>query len=183
LTGERTGYFKGFGSVDGLVRELRRANAERFVACAQNHDQVGNRALGDRLPSDAHRVALACVLFSRYLPLVFMGEEYDERNPFQFFTDHIDPAIADATREGRRAEVERTTGSGADAPDPQARETFERSKLLPRDPDPLVRELLTLRPTLPRELDVQVDGQRVALTRGPARLVLDISAKTAELDA
>jgi maltooligosyltrehalose trehalohydrolase len=110
-----------------------------------------------------------------------LGVEYDEQRPFQFFTDHIDPAIAEATREGRRAEVERTTGSGSDAPDPQAVETYERSKLERRDPDALIRELLALRPTLPRELDVNVDGTRVTLTRGEATLELDFDAKRVEL--
>ncbi len=181
LTGETTGYFADFGTVDGLVRELRRDRPERFVVAAQNHDQVGNRAFGDRLPPDAHRVALACVLFSLSTPLVFMGEEYDEQRPFQFFTDHIDPAIAEATRKGRRAEVERTSGAGGEAPDPQAVETFENSKVEPREPVPLFTELLALRPTLPRELEVRVDGQRVALARGTATLVLDLEAKTAEL--
>ncbi|MFL6067514.1 MAG: alpha-amylase family glycosyl hydrolase [Gaiellaceae bacterium] len=181
LTGETTGYFADFGSIDGLVRELRRESPERFVACAQNHDQVGNRAFGDRLPRDAHRVALACVLFALETPLIFMGEEYDEQKPFQFFTDHIDPAIAEATRKGRRAEVERTSGAGGEAPDPQAVETFERSKLEHREPDPLFRELLALRPRLPRSLDVSVDGKRVTLTRGDTTLQLDVDAKTVEL--
>jgi maltooligosyltrehalose trehalohydrolase len=183
LTGETAGYFKDFGSIDGVVRELTRERPERFVVAAQNHDQVGNRAFGDRLPRDAHRVALACILFALETPLVFMGEEYDEENPFQFFTDHIDPAIAEATREGRRAEVERTTGSGSDAPDPQARETFERSKLSHGEPADLYRELLSLRPKLPRELDVQVDGKRVTLARGAVRLELDFENKSVELHA
>jgi maltooligosyltrehalose trehalohydrolase len=181
LTGETAGYFKDFGSIDGVVRELTHERPERFVVAAQNHDQVGNRAFGDRLPTDAHRVALACVLFALETPLIFMGEEYDEQNPFQFFTDHIDPAIAEATRAGRRAEVERTTGFGKDAPDPQAKETFERSKLSHGEPDPLFRELLALRPKLPRGLDVRADGNRVTLTRGGATLALDFDAKTAEL--
>jgi hypothetical protein len=132
---------------------------------------------------EAHRVALACILFSLETPLIFMGEEYEEQKAFQFFTDHIDPAIAEATREGRRAEVERTSGSGGDAPDPQAVETFERSKLEHRDPDPLFRELLALRPKLPRTLDVSVDGKRVTLTRGDATLELDFDAKTVDLHA
>jgi maltooligosyltrehalose trehalohydrolase len=183
LTDEKTGYFEDFGTIDGLVSELRRQRPERFVVCAQNHDQIGNRAFGDRLPPDAHRVALACVLFSLETPLLFMGEEYEEQNPFLFFTDHIDPAIAEATREGRRREVERTSGSGGDAPDPQAVETFERSKLAPREPDPLFRELLALRRTLPRELDANADGQRVIMTRGAATLILDFAAKTVELRA
>jgi maltooligosyltrehalose trehalohydrolase len=181
LTGERAGYFKDFGTIEGLVRELRRPDGERFVACAQNHDQVGNRAFGDRLPPDAHRVALACVLFSLHTPLVFMGEEYDERNPFLFFTDHIDPAIAEATREGRRREIARTSGAAGDAPDPQDVGTFERSKLVPREPDPLSRELLALRPTLPRELEVAADDDRIVMRRGATSLVLDLGARTVEL--
>jgi maltooligosyltrehalose trehalohydrolase len=164
------------------VRELQRPQPERFIVCAQNHDQIGNRAFGDRLPPDAHRVALACVLFSLHTPLLFMGEEYGEQNPFLFFTDHIDPAIAEATREGRRREVERTSGSPGDAPDPQARETFERSKLAPRDPDSLFRELLSLRTTLPRELEVSTGGTQVTLTRGRATLVLDFAARSVELE-
>jgi maltooligosyltrehalose trehalohydrolase len=183
LTGETVGYFQDFGTIEGLVRELQRERPERFVVCAQNHDQVGNRAFGDRLPPAAHRVALACVLFAVETPLVFMGEEYDEQNPFQFFTDHIDPAIADATREGRRRDVERTSGSGGDAPDPQAVETFERSKLTHGEPAPLYRELLALRPTLPRTLDVNVEGKRLTLTRGDVSLELDFDAKTVELHA
>jgi maltooligosyltrehalose trehalohydrolase len=183
LTRETAGYFAGFGRIDGLVRELKRDQPERFVVCAQNHDQVGNRAFGDRLPPDAHRVALACILFALETPLLFMGEEYEEQRPFQFFTDHIDPAIAEATREGRRREVERTSGSGGDAPDPQAVETFERSRLEHAQPDPLFRELLALRPKLPRELDVHVDGNRVSLTRGEATLELDFETKTAGLRA
>jgi maltooligosyltrehalose trehalohydrolase len=181
LTGERSGYYKDFGTVEGLVRELRRPNAERFVACAQNHDQVGNRALGDRLAPAAHRVALACVLFSLHTPLLFMGEEYEEQNPFLFFTDHIDPTIAEATREGRRREIARTSGAGTVAPDPQALETFERSRPALREPDPLFRRLLALRKTLPRELDVTADGDRVILKRGETSLVLDLRARSVEL--
>ncbi|MGH3004111.1 MAG: alpha-amylase family glycosyl hydrolase, partial [Gaiellaceae bacterium] len=78
LTGEREGYYEPFGTMEGLVRELERPRPERLVVCAQNHDQVGNRAVGDRLPAEAHRVALAIVLFSLNTPLLFMGEEHDE---------------------------------------------------------------------------------------------------------
>jgi maltooligosyltrehalose trehalohydrolase len=181
LTGERRALYESFGSIDGLVRQLLRDRPERFVVCAQNHDQIGNRALGDRLPLDAHRVALACVLFSLSTPLLFMGEEYDENKPFQFFTDHIDPAIADATREGRKREVLKTTGTPGPQSDPQDEQTFERSTLEPRDADPLYRELLALRSDLPRELHVAADGNRVTMRRGEARLSLDFDAKTVEL--
>jgi maltooligosyltrehalose trehalohydrolase len=181
LTGERRALYEQFGSIDGLVRELRRANAERFVVCAQNHDQIGNRAQGDRLPPDAHRVALACVLFSLYTPLMFMGEEYDDGNPFPFFTDHVDPLVADATCEGRKVDVLWATGTPGPQPDPQDERTFERAKLHPREPDPFYRELLALRRELPRELDVDAEGSRVTLRRGGTRLLLDFDRRAVEL--
>ena len=83
----------------------------RFVVFDQNHDQVGNRALGDRLPAPARPLAAFCTLLSPFVPLLFMGEEYGEDAPFQFFTDHIDPEIADATREGRRRSSRRSRRS------------------------------------------------------------------------
>jgi len=182
LTGERDGYYASFGSMDGLVRELTRARPERLVVCAQNHDQIGNRALGDRLPAEAHRVALSVVLFSLNTPLLFMGEEHDESAPFRFFTDHIDPFIADATREGRRREFAAFTSfSGADVPDPQAVETFEASKISGGVADPLYRELLQLRSELPRELEVEVDGARLTMRRGAVELVADFAARHVEL--
>jgi maltooligosyltrehalose trehalohydrolase len=183
LTGERAGYYAHFGSLDGLVHELQRPELERHVVYGQNHDQIGNRARGDRLPQDAREVALACVLFSLNTPLVFMGDEYGEANPFLFFTDHLDAAVAEGTREGRRRDVAQTTGAVGDAPDPQDPGTFERSKLEPRRPDPFVRELLALRKTLPRRLDVSVDGSSVVLERGTTALILDLGARTAELRA
>src|SRR5215208_4109587 len=182
LTGEREGYYADFGTMDGLVHELTREHPEQLVVCAQNHDQVGNRAVGDRLPPDAHRVALAVVLFSTATPLVFMGEEYDESRPFQFFTDHIDPFIADATREGRRREFAKFSAfGGGEVPGPQAVETFDRSKLEPREPEPLYRALLSLRRELPRELEATADGNRLTLRRGSATLVADMDNKTVEL--
>ena len=78
LTGERDGYYADYGSLAALAAQLEREPAERLVVCAQNHDQVGNRALGDRLQPDALRVAAAVTLFSPRTPLLFMGEEYGE---------------------------------------------------------------------------------------------------------
>jgi maltooligosyltrehalose trehalohydrolase len=184
LTGERDGYYAEHGSIAELAADVagRGHRPEQLVVCAQNHDQVGNRAAGDRLPPDAHRVALAVVLFSTGTPLVFMGEEYDEPRPFQFFTDHVDPFIADATRAGRKKEFEAFGAfGGADVPDPQAESTFEASKLDPRPADPFYRELLRLRRELPRELGVEVDGKRLTLRRGGATLVADLERKTVEL--
>lgn len=189
LTGEHEGYYEGYGSVAHLAELLRgdgyRHPPERLVVCAQNHDQVGNRAVGDRLPPDALRVAAACTLFAPTTPLLFMGEEYAEPNPFQFFTDHIDPFVADATREGRRKEFERFSAfAGEDVPDPQAEETFRRSKLSRRGDEShraLYRRLLELRRTLPRELEARVDGRVLRLRRGEVELVADFDARTVEL--
>jgi maltooligosyltrehalose trehalohydrolase len=188
LTGERDGYYEPFGSLRGLAERYRREPAERFVVYAQNHDQVGNRALGDRLQHEQLRVAAACALFAPQTPLLFMGEEYGERRPFQFFTDHVDPEIAEATREGRKQEFERFSAfSREDVPDPQDPATFERSKLDRSDPDERLRafyrELLALRRELPREAEVEVDEQARTLVvrRGRAELHADFANTTVEL--
>jgi maltooligosyltrehalose trehalohydrolase len=184
LTGERDGYYADFGSVAALADDLRGAGRDprRLVVCAQNHDQVGNRALGDRLPEDALRVAAAVTLFSPCTPLLFMGEEYFETASFQFFTDHIDPDIAEATREGRKREFEQFAGFAGEVPDPQSVETFLRSKLHPREPDPLYRELLALRRELPREVEAEADEEHriLRLRRGSATLVADFANRTVE---
>ena len=188
LTRERDGYYRPFdGTLGAIARELERPERARIIACAQNHDQVGNRAVGDRLPRAELRVAAAVVLFSPFTPLLFMGEEYGEPRPFQFFTDHVDPAIADATREGRRREFAGFAGfSRDDVPDPQARETFERSKLS-RDGDAelraLYRELLRLRRELPPALETSVDEEARVLRvrRGPAELVADFERLTVDV--
>jgi maltooligosyltrehalose trehalohydrolase len=182
LTGEHEGYYGDYGTMEGLVKELRRPEPERLIVAAQNHDQVGNRALGDRLPPDAHRVALAVVLFSLSTPLLFMGEEHDERAPFQFFTDHIDPFIAEATREGRKREFAAFTSfSGEQVPDPQDPATFQRSRVSHPEPDAFFAELIRLRRELPRELDVAAAGRVLTLRRGDATLVADLERKTVEL--
>jgi maltooligosyltrehalose trehalohydrolase len=187
LTGEYDGYYAGHGSVRALAEDLQGQGHDprRLIVFAQNHDQVGNRAIGDRLPPDALKVAAAVTLFSSCTPLLFMGEEYFEQRPFQFFTDHIDPGIAEATRRGRRQEFENFASfTREDVPDPQAVETFLRSKLEPREPDPLYRELLALRRTLSRELEiVEADeaAKRLRLRRGDAELVADFRAKHVEV--
>jgi maltooligosyltrehalose trehalohydrolase len=113
-----------------------------------------------------------------------MGEEHFEERPFQFFTDHVDPAIAEATREGRRREFEAFAGFGGEVPDPQDPATFERSRLS-REGDPalteLYRELLALRRTLPREAEATWHGNTLTVRRGDVTLVADFAAKTAEL--
>ena len=94
LTGERDGYYEGYGTVADLARAFEATPPERLVICASNHDQIGNRAFGDRLPPAVRRLAAACVLFAPQVPLLFQGDEYGEAAPFRFFTDHDDPAIA-----------------------------------------------------------------------------------------
>jgi maltooligosyltrehalose trehalohydrolase len=186
LTGEQDGYYAEFdGSMESIAVELRRPEGARIVACAQNHDQVGNRAVGDRLPDAKRRVAAAVVLFSPFTPLLFQGEEYGERAPFQFFTDHIDPFIADATRQGRRREFANFAGFSGEVPDPQDEGAFERSKLTPGEPEELYVRLLRLRRELPRELEVAVDeaARTLELRRGRATLTADFANETVELDA
>jgi maltooligosyltrehalose trehalohydrolase len=187
LAGERDGYYADYrGSVDALAVLLRREPAERLVVCSQNHDQVGNRALGDRPATDELRARAAVTLFAPQAPLLFMGEEYGERRPFQFFTDHVDPFIADATREGRRREFERFAAfSGDDVPDPQDPATFERSKLDPAAGDPDLRafyeRLLRLRRRLPRALETAVDGRLLRMRRGPVEVTVDFATRAVEV--
>ena len=184
LTGERDGYYASFdGSMSRIAVELTRPQGAGIVACAQNHDQVGNRALGDRLPATKRRVAAAVVLFSPLTPLLFQGEEWGEPAPFRFFTDHIDPFVADATREGRHREFAGFAGFEGDVPDPQAVESFEASRLSPAEPEDLYVRLLRLRRELPRELEVAVgeEARTLELRRGRATLRVDFANETVEL--
>ncbi len=154
LTGERAGYYLDFGGVEPLVRALRDRfvldgrystyrgrrhgapaadlPADRFVVFIQNHDQAGNRAQGERLtqlvPLEQQKLAAALVLLSPYVPLLFMGEEYGELNPFLYFVDHGDPELLEAVRQGRQRELQRFAWQGS-VPDPAAQETFNRSRL------------------------------------------------------
>lgn len=157
LTGEKKGYYQDFDGLgdlaaalrDGFVYQGRRSayrsrrhgnsaqgcSPSQFVVFAQNHDQVGNRALGDRLstqiPFDALKVAIALVLLSPNVPLLFMGEEYGETAPFQYFIEHGDPQLIDAVRQGRRREFAHFGWKEEDIPDPQDVATFERSRVRP----------------------------------------------------
>lgn len=152
LTGEKSGYYADFGGVGRMAKAVaegfvydgeyshyrgrrhgvssRHMPAERFVVCAQNHDQVGNRALGDRMASlvshESLKLAAAMVLLAPSVPLLFMGEEYGETAPFLYFVSHSDPALIEAVRRGRRKEFASFAWSG-DVPDPQAESTFRRS--------------------------------------------------------
>ena len=154
FTGEQEGYYEDFSGVADLARAFgegfvyqgeyskfrkrRHGNSsgglagEKFVVFAQNHDQVGNRKAGDRLTSavsfEQLKLAAAAVLLSPYIPLLFMGEEYGETAPFQYFVSHSDPAIIEAVRKGRSEEFADFRWAG-ELPDPQDEQTFLRSKL------------------------------------------------------
>jgi maltooligosyltrehalose trehalohydrolase len=207
-TGERDGYYRDFGAVADLATVLHRPYlhtgewsparekrfgapaddrpVEQFVVFTQDHDQVGNRALGDRLPRDAHLVAALVVLTSPFTPMLFMGEEHGEPAPFQFFSDHIDPEIAEATREGRKREFAAFAAFlGEDVPDPQDEATFRRSKLTRQaDPDvvALYRRLLELRRSMPPGDVDEVAFDDVAgwlrFRRGPFHTVVSFKAPT-----
>jgi maltooligosyltrehalose trehalohydrolase len=145
---------------------------------------VGNRAFGDRLPRRVRPLAAFCTLLSPFTPMLFMGEEWGENAPFQFFTDHIDKRIAKATREGRRKEfAEFAAFAGEEVPDPQSPQTFERSKLTRREDRKLAalyRELFALRPQLPdTPVDVLHDeGSRwLRVRRGPFDLAMNFAAR------
>lgn len=204
LTGERDGYYAEFGDVAQLAKAYHRPHVHDgdfstfrrrrfgapagdvpphgFVVYSANHDQIGNRAFGDRLPREVRALAAMCALFAPFVPLVFQGEEYGEDAPFQFFTDHIDEDIAEATRAGRRAEFASFQSfAGEDIPDPQAVETFLRSKLTrveDRAIAVLYRDLLALRRELPAGdvTDVATgDGPWLRVTRGPFALACNFT--------
>jgi maltooligosyltrehalose trehalohydrolase len=154
LTGERLGYYGDFEGVTPLAttirdgwyysgqysrfRKRRYGNSPRgispphFVVCNQNHDQVGNRAAGERLSKlvslEAQKLAAGMTLLSPFVPMLFMGEEYGETAPFQYFTSHGDPALIEAVRRGRQEEFSEF-GWKQSVPDPQDEQTFERSRL------------------------------------------------------
>ncbi len=182
LTGERHGYYAGYGSLSALAAQYEREDGSRLVFCSQNHDQVGNRAVGDRPAPDELPVRAACLLLAPAIPLLFMGEEYGEQAPFQFFTDHVDPAIAEATRAGRRREFPQLAGEAV--PDPQARSTFERSRLT-RVEQPgvraLYRELLELRRRLPPGARAAAASNRLVVERGGVELVADLDRRVATI--
>ena len=188
LTGEREGYYEPYGKVEQLAGALERTNPGRLVVCSQNHDQVGNRAAGDRLTREQLRVAAHCTLLSPSTPLLFMGEEYGEERPFLFFTDHTDPAVAEATRRGRREDFAGFPGFAAgDVPDPQDPATFAGSVLAPERGDAAFREtyrqLLRLRRRLPAEVEIEFteEPRRLRMRRGWLELVVDFERLSAEI--
>src|SRR5262249_47725995 len=164
----------------------REIPAHQFGVFAQNHDQVGNRALGDRLSQlvsfEALKLAAGVLLLSPFLPLLFMGEEYGEIAPFQYFVSHSDPSLIEAVRKGRQQES-MASGWSDEVPNPQAEATFLRSKLrwesrheahhrVLRD---FYRELIGLRRALPALAHLSKKSMEVAVDEKKQVLSLDRS--------
>ena len=196
LTGERQGYYCDFGSLETLAESMSRVFVHadtvstfrgrhhgrpfdpsltpgfRFVTYLQNHDQVGNRATGDRpsvtLSPGLLKVAAALLLCSAYTPMLFMGEEWGAATPWMFFTSFPDEQLANAVREGRRGEFAAHGWAAEDVPDPQDPTTFERSRLdwaeLEKEPHLEVfewyRQLISLRRQRWQLSDARLDRVR-----------------------
>lgn len=154
LTGENRGYYLDFGKIEHMVKSIREGfvysgeyslfrkknhgnsskdiSAQQMVVFSQNHDQIGNRMLGERLNTlvsfEALKLAAGIVLLSPYIPLLFMGEEYGEDAPFLYFVSHSDHALIEAVRQGRKKEFGEFKWQG-EPPDPQSKETFLKSKI------------------------------------------------------
>ncbi|MGW2148441.1 malto-oligosyltrehalose trehalohydrolase [Nonomuraea bangladeshensis] len=221
LTGERDGYYADFGPLGLLAKALRQAwvydgtwsphrgrvhgrspaglSGHRFVVCAQNHDQVGNRARGERsgaLMSEGRlRVAAALLLTAPFTPMLFQGEEWGAGTPFQYFTDHEDPELGRAVSEGRRREFAAFGWEPGQVPDPQDPATFDRSRLDWDEPgeEPHAgllawhRELIALRRRLPALTDGRLDRVRadcdeaaglVSVERGPVLVAANLGDGT-----
>jgi maltooligosyltrehalose trehalohydrolase len=192
LTGERSGYYGDFGSLTQLATALRGAFVYagdhapdrgrrhgrrvpdgmpgwRFLGYLQDHDQVGNRALGERtshlMATELLLIGAAIVVTSPFVPMLFMGEEWGASTPFLYFTDHPDAELGAAVSEGRRREFASFGWAPDDVPDPQAVETFVRSKLdwgeVERPPHAEVRswhrDLLRFRRAHPELADGRLD--------------------------
>lgn len=217
LTGERSGYYADFGSMADLAKALRDVfvydgcysayrnrihgkpveglPAWRFLGYAQNHDQVGNRAKGERLSDLASpgrlKIAAAMVLASPFVPLIFQGEEWAASSPFLFFTDH-DPELGHLVSEGRKQEFAAFGWKPEEIPDPQAESTFARSRLNwdeiaePKHAGVLgwYRELIALRQSHPEfadgptEVEFSEEDHWLKMRRGPFLIVLNIAAGT-----
>jgi len=212
LTGETSGYYIGFGRTSDLARAFttgyvytgqhspyrgrkygaapKTRDGKQFVVFAQNHDQIGNRMMGDRLSTlgspGKTRLAAAAVILSPFIPMLFMGEEYGETAPFQYFTSHGDTDLIEAVRKGRLEEFDDFDWEGQ-PPDPHDEETFNRSKLRRENRGELhalYRELLRLRVEIPalRNLDLDAvethadDEQKTLLVkRGNTLLAMNFS--------
>ena len=219
LTDDRGGYYADFGTIADLAKALKQvfvydgryskyrnlihgrpvANlpAWRFLGYAQDHDQVGNRAKGDRLSQittvGRAKIAAALVLTAPFVPMLFQGEEWAASTPFLYFTDHEDKELGHLVSEGRRKEFAAFGWNPEDIPDPQDAATFERSKLLwgevtqPGHAGMLDwhKQLITLRRATPAltdgslaDLEVIFDEEQkwLKMHRGPIVIAMNIAA-------
>jgi len=226
ITGERDGYYADFASMAALAKtytrvffhdgtwssfrgrshgrpvDVLRTPGERFLGYLQDHDQIGNRAVGDRItadiPADLARVAAGLVLTAPFTPMLFMGEEWAASTPWQYFTDHIDPALAQAVRDGRRQEFAAHGWAADDVPDPQAESTFLNSKLnwpeRHREPHRVMfawyQELIALRHARPELADSRLDritvrydeqARWLQVHRGPLTIAANLSTTPVQL--
>jgi maltooligosyltrehalose trehalohydrolase len=224
LTGETQGYYADFAGLDALATTMRRVflhagtwstfrrrthgrpvdttllPADRFVVSLQNHDQVGNRATGDRLSATLPPGLLACgaalLLCSPYTPMLFMGEEWGASTPFQFFSHFPDADLRDAVRRGRFEEFAEHGWGAEEVPDPNDENTFLRSKLRWSEAGDgwharlldCYRSLIALRRTRPELTDpwtadllVEVDdaARTVVLRRGALTLAVNLADRPA----
>ena len=221
ITGERQGYYVDFGplavvakvftgaflhdgtystfrgAVHGKPVDRHRTSGHRFIACLQNHDQVGNRAAGERLPRLASpglvKVAAVLLLTSPFTPLLWMGEEWAASTPWPFFTSHPEPELAEATRQGRVEEFADHGWPPDQVPDPQDPATFasailrwdERTDSSHRSVLRLYRRLLRLRHRYPDLADPRLDrveaeyeeaDRWIRITRGGYRVIANLSS-------
>jgi maltooligosyltrehalose trehalohydrolase len=226
LTGETQGYYGAFAGPEALTKVMtgmffhdgtwssfrgrshgrpvdrERVPGWRFVVSLQTHDQVGNRAVGDRLSATLSPDELACgaalLLTGAGTPMLFMGEEWGASTPWQYFTDHPDPQLADAVREGRRTEFAEHGWDRADVPDPQSEETVHRSRLdwseVGKEPHARLldwyRALIRLRHERPDLRDARLDhvqvthddtARTVVVRRGGHRVLVNLSDRTQTL--
>jgi maltooligosyltrehalose trehalohydrolase len=224
LTGETSGYYHDFGAPGALATTLRRAffhagtwssfrdrthgrpidprrhTGDRFLIYLQNHDQIGNRATGDRLTATVSPARLLCgaaiVLCSPYTPMIFMGEEWAAGTPWQFFASFPDPTLAEAVRTGRRKEFAEHGWGSAEVPDPMSPDTVRRSTLDWSElADPAhravydtYRALIALRRAHPELADPRLDRFQVdtgddwlVLHRGDRRVLVNLGGTAATI--
>ena len=229
VSGERQGYYADFGSLATLAQTLRHGYfhaatyssfrhrrhgrpldtteksgipGTRLVAYTCTHDQVGNRAIGDRpsqnLAGGQLAIKAALVLGTPFTAMLFMGEEYAASTPFQFFSSHPEPELAKATAEGRKAEFAEHGWDADDIPDPQDPQTFQNSKLDWDEVDSgehgrlhrLYRDLIALRHSDPdladpwlEHLTVDFDEEQrwISVSRGRLRIVCNLGAEAVKV--
>ena len=220
LTGERSGYYGDFGSLAALAKVLKGAffhdgtwssfrgrshgrpvpetvPGHRFVVYLQDHDQVGNRAVGDRLAETLStgmlKIGAALVLTSPFTPMLFMGEEWGARTPWLFFSDHSGD-LGEAIRAGRRSEFASHGWATEEVPDPQARSTVDASVLDWDNHDPSMlqwyRDLIAVRRARPElsdgrrdlvEISYDEDARWLILRRGVVALACNLAAEPQQL--